>query len=510
MSRQQWFIRFGAVVILWQALGAWGLAQFKVERLANGLSQPLYVTSAPGDDDRLFVLEKSGHIEIISRETGQKESTPFLNISGEISTNSERGLLGIAFHPNYQQNGQFFVNVTNPSGTTEIRRYEVSDNPNLADQASMMRLLSIPQPFPNHNGGWIDFGPDGFLYIATGDGGSGNDPVNAGQRLDTLLGKMVRIDVDGEPQDDQNYRIPSSNPFAGDPSVLDEIWSYGLRNPWRNSFDRLTGDLYIADVGQNSREEINFQHAQSPGGENYGWRLREGTITTPTGGVGGTLPGATDPVYDYLHGSGSDRGNSVTGGYVYRGPIPDLFGKYIFADFDTDQIWAIEVDREQQEMVDDSFSNLTSSFQPDAGNIRSISSFGEDNDGNLYVVDIGGEVFSVLPDFLIGDADRDGDIDSFDRTNFAANFTGPLAFGVGDATFREGDVDNDGDVDTLDATILLQNWTGAREPQAGIDGAAGVDHLAGVVAPEPAAPTMMLVGLGLLLAIRRHLQGRRS
>ena len=377
-------------------------AQLEVTRLASGLNQPIYLTSAPGDNDRLFVVEKGGDIEIIDRITGDRNSTSFLDVSSDISTNSERGLLGLAFHPEYQTNGLFYVNLTNRTGTSEIRQYQVSADPNVADATSGTNLLSVRQPFSNHNGGWIDFGSDNYLYAAFGDGGSANDPENNGQNLSTHLAKMLRIDVNGDdfPADNtKNYAIPADNPFAadGDDATLAEIWAYGLRNPWRNSFDIATGDLYIGDVGQGAREEIHFQSADSTGGENYGWRLREGTIATP--GVGGAKPSDNvDPVYDYRHGNGTNRGNSVTGGYVYNGPISEMQGQYFFADFESSRIWSIAVDRETGMMIDGSFNDWTDEFSPDAGTIRSIASFGEDNLGNLYVLDFGGEVFAAVPE----------------------------------------------------------------------------------------------------------------
>ena len=378
-------------------------AEFEVRRLITGLNQPLYLTSAPGDSDRLFVVEKGGDIEIIDRQTGQWNTTPFLDVSREISTNSERGLLGLAFHPEYESNGLLYVNLTNRSGNTEIRQYQVSDDPDLVDGSSSTNVISIAQPFSNHNGGWIDFGPDGFLYVGMGDGGSGDDPQDHGQRLNTHLGKMLRLDINGDdfPNDDQlNYSIPDGNPFTMDreSGALPEIWAYGLRNPWRNSFDSVTGDLYIADVGQNVREEINFQHADSNGGENYGWRLREGAIRTP-GSVGGNPPrGNVDPVYDYLHGGGSNRGNSITGGNVYHGPVAELQNQYVFGDFTSSRIWSIEVDRDTGSLVHGSFTDWTREFRPDRGRIDSIVSFGADNFGNLYVIDFGGEVFAVVPE----------------------------------------------------------------------------------------------------------------
>src|SRR5690606_17874433 len=257
----------------------------------------------------------------------------FLTVS-PITTDSERGLLGLAFHPDFSDTRMFFVNFTDSSGNTVVRRYRVESGepPSTVEAGSALDLLKLEQPFSNHNGGWMGFGPDGYLYIAVGDGGSGHDPQNNGQNKNSLLGKMLRIDVNGDdfPTDSsRNYAIPDDNPFVG-ADGLDEIWAYGLRNPWRNSFDRETGDFWIGDVGQSTREEINFQPAASTGGENYGWRLREGSIATP-GAVGGARPaGNVDPVYDY----GLSGSQSITGGYVYRGSaMPQLRGHYFFADY---------------------------------------------------------------------------------------------------------------------------------------------------------------------------------
>jgi hypothetical protein len=282
----------------------------------------------------------------------------------------------------------------------------------VADAGSAAPVLSIAQPQPNHNGGWIAFGPDGYLYVASGDGGGGDDndtghtagTGNAQDITNNLLGKLLRLDVDGDdfPADaTRNYAIPADNPFAG---VVgdDEIWAYGLRNPWRASFDRATGDLYIGDVGQSNREEIDVQPAASAGGENYGWRLREGTIATPTGGVGGTPPpGAIDPIYDYLHGNGPFLGNSVTGGYVYRGPAASLQGHYFFADFIDSRLWSLRWDGSDPSTFDGTnYTELADhtadpDFAPDQGSLVNISSFGEDAAGNLYLVSLGGDVFRI-------------------------------------------------------------------------------------------------------------------
>lgn len=374
--------------------------QDQVHRIAVGLDSPLYATSPPGDFERLFIVEKTGQIRILDLNSESLLGTPFLNLpDSNLSTDGERGLLGLAFHPDYQSNGLFFVNFTDANGTTVIGRYQVSaGNPDVAEAGSGQTIFTLEQPFANHNGGWMGFGPDGFLYISSGDGGGANDPENRAQNLEDLHGKILRIDVNGDdfPDDpNRNYAIPTDNPFVGTVG-RDEVWAYGLRNPWRPSFDSETGDLYIADVGQSAREEVNFQAAGSAGGENYGWRLREGSIATP--GVGGPRPaGAVDPVYDYLRGSGLFQGRSVTGGYVYRGPIEEYQGDYIFGDFVSEQIWSLRVNANTGELVPGSLTDLTGRFGADAGSIDLISSFGQDAAGNLYVVDFTGEIFQVVP-----------------------------------------------------------------------------------------------------------------
>lgn len=398
----------------------------RTTRIANGLSQPVFVTAAPGDLNRLFVVEKGGVVRILDLATGSLLATPFLTIPNVFNSN-ERGLLGLAFHPNFANNGLFYTSYSKSGGAfgqgvSHITQWSVDGDPltdNTADANSQVEVLSFDQPFSNHNGGWIGFGPnDGMLYISSGDGGSGNDPLNSGQSLDTLLGKMLRIDVNGDdfPADaNRNYAIPDDNPFAndGDADTFDEIWAWGLRNPWRPSFDRGSpidgtgeGDLYIADVGQNRREEINVQLADSVGGENYGWRLREGTIATATGGVGGPKPlGAIDPIYDYQrNGTTSDplfEGNSVTGGYVYRGPITGLDGDYFFGDFVSNNLWSLQFDGSNPTAHDGTnftdLVNRNTDLTPDVGSIGSLVSFGEDAKGNLYLVDIAGEVFRIDP-----------------------------------------------------------------------------------------------------------------
>jgi hypothetical protein len=313
-------------------------------------------------------------------------------------------------------------------------RYQVSADPDVADPGSATPVLSYGQPQSNHNAGWIGFGPDGYLYIASGDGGGSHDndaghtpgTGNAQDLTDNLLGKILRIDVDGDgfPGDAQrNYAIPADNPFVGVPGD-DEIWAFGLRNPWRASFDAQTGDLYIGDVGQGTCEEIDVQPASSGGGENYGWRLREGTLATIGGGVGGAPPlGAIDPILDYSHGGTeacSDPGPaftgiSITGGYVYRGPIPVLDGRYFFADYGTSELWSLVWDGSDPSAFDGTnYTDLTDhtgdpDFAPDVGSLDSVVSFGEDEARNLYVLDLDGDVFrlpepSTGPMLLIGTA----------------------------------------------------------------------------------------------------------
>jgi glucose/arabinose dehydrogenase len=317
----------------------------------------------------LFVVEQAGRIYVIKE--AQAPATLFLDITALVdSSANERGLLSMAFHPDAKSNGFFFVNYTRkPDGATVIARYHLSNDPNVADPGSAKVLLTIPQPEPNHNGGLVEFGPEGYLYIGMGDGGGAGDrhgTIGNGQDLGSLLGKLLRIDVNGDP-----YAIPATNPFKGKAGARPEIWVYGLRNPWRWSFDRRTGDLYIGDVGQNAYEEIDFQPASSPGGENYGWRLMEGKRCFNPGS-GCERPGLTMPVADYDHGQGC----SVTGGYVYRGAqYPWLDGLYVFADYCSGIVWTLDRNPSGAwEMVE----RIRVGFQP--------SSFGQDQAGELYLV----------------------------------------------------------------------------------------------------------------------------
>ncbi|MFQ5704955.1 MAG: PQQ-dependent sugar dehydrogenase, partial [Gemmatimonadales bacterium] len=280
---------------------------------------------AAGDTSRLFVVERPGAIRII--RNGVVVATPFLDITNLTSLGGERGLLSLAFHPQYVENGQFFVYYTDVTdGGTRVVRYNVSADPDVADPSSAHLIIAVDQPFNNHNGGQIAFGPDGMLYVGLGDGGSAGDPLGSGQDLSSLLGSIIRLDVDGG----DPFAIPSDNPHVADPNARDEIWVSGLRNPWRFSFDRRTGDLYIGDVGQDEVEEVDVHSAAAPGGANYGWNTMEGSRCFRSTNCDTT--GLTLPVLEYLHNAGG--GCSITGGYVYRGSrIPALVGRYLYGDF---------------------------------------------------------------------------------------------------------------------------------------------------------------------------------
>jgi glucose/arabinose dehydrogenase len=368
-----------------------------LERIASGLEFPLFLTHAPGVENRLYVLEKnSGLVKVIDPLKKMVSDTPYLAVD-EISNAGEQGLLGMAFHPNYQANKEIYISVTNEGGDSELRRYRGSSDPNIAASDLYTVIITIPQFASNHNGGWIGFGPDGYLYYAIGDGGSGNDPQNNGQDTTTLLGSILRLDIDNDyfaGDEAKNYAVPPSNPFAEigpNGETRPEIWAYGLRNPWRLSFDRSNGDLWIADVGQNAREEVNYQPQSSSGGENYGWRLREGSIPSP--GVGGERPADNvDPIYDYGRGTNEFEGQSVTGGYVYRGPVKEFRGSYIFGDFVNPQIWSLNVSSGSLR----SLTNLTPKLVADTGSLNNLASFGEDGRGNLFLVDYDGDVFKIV------------------------------------------------------------------------------------------------------------------
>jgi len=369
-------------------------ADLTLELVASGFTRPVAVRHAGDGSGRLFVVEQDGRIMIING--GVVEPVPFLDISGKVdSTGNEQGLLGIAFHPQYASNGLFFVNYTHDPGPgldrTQISRFEVSGgDPNQADPASETVILEIDQLFSNHNGGDIHFGPDGFLYIGMGDGGGAGDPNNQAQNLGSLLGKMLRIDIDSGALG--NYGIPPGNPYVGDATAADEIWAYGLRNPWRFSFDRFSGDLFIGDVGQFEWEEIDFQPAVGSGGENYGWSCMEGDAF-PDFNPCDENP-LTGPILIYGHGPEC----SVTGGYLYRGVIGGLQERYVFADYCSGRIW----------FAAPSATGWSATEWADTS--MNISSFGEDEDGGLYVIDLGGSVHRfVSPTSVFSDGFESGD-----------------------------------------------------------------------------------------------------
>jgi len=350
-------------------------AGYEWVQVVTGIGKPLDLQSSPDGSGRLFVVAQRGVIRLV--KDGALVQEPFLDITDRVGVNgNEQGMLGLAFHPDFSSSGFFYVNYTDSRGDTVIARFSVSSqNPDQADPGSEQVLLRVDQPYANHNGGGTAFGPDGYLYLALGDGGSGGDPQGNGQSTQTLLGKLLRIDVNGGVP----YAVPSDNPFArggGQP----EIWAYGLRNPWRFSFDRLTGDLYIADVGQNAWEEIDFTPAGTPGGVNYGWNAREGMHDF--GGTPAQNASLVDPVFEYGH----DQGCSVTGGYVYRGSsLPEFRGIYLFGDYCSGYIWGLLRDSsgnwQAQKLFDTPFA---------------LSSFGQDQNGEIYAVDqASGSVFRL-------------------------------------------------------------------------------------------------------------------
>lgn len=348
-------------------------AALAVIPVVTGLASPVFLT-APANDPRLFILEQPGRIRIF--ENGALIATPFLDIVNQVGCCGERGLLGLAFHPQYATNGFFYVNFTGLDGHTRVMRYTVSASRNVANAGSGKLIIQVNQPYANHNGGMIAFGPDGMLFIGMGDGGSGGDPQNHAQTRSDLLGDMLRLNVDvGDP-----YTPAAGNPFLGSLTTQPEIWAYGLRNPWRFSFDRVAGNLYIADVGQGSREEVNVVPA-TQGGINYGWRIMEGSQCFNP--VPCTQTGLTLPVLDYTHADGC----SITGGYVYRGSaIPGIVGHYFYSDYCSGWLRSFR------------FSAGAATEQHDWGlSLGNVQSFGEDSAGELYILTAnGGQVLRIV------------------------------------------------------------------------------------------------------------------
>jgi glucose/arabinose dehydrogenase len=354
-------------------------AGVQLVEVAGGFDRPLLVTHAGDGSGRVFVVEQSGGVWIL--QNGQRLETPFIDLGEVISQEvhrggySERGLLGMAFDPDYAQNGLFYVNYTDLNGDTVIAQFRVSDDPNAADPNSGKIVLMIDQPFPNHNGGHIEFGPDGYLYIAMGDGGSQNDPHENAQNLASLLGKILRIDV----QDDGTYAIPPDNPASADPAFAPEVWAYGLRNPFRFSFDAATGDMYIGDVGGGAWEEVDFLPA-GEGGYNFGWDAYEGNHV-----LEGDVPedAVVFPVAEY----GRSEGQTIIGGYVYRGEaLPELQGAYFYSDWGSGTIWSLYRDGAGE-------WHANTFMQPG----QSITSFGVDEQNELYLVGYDGTIWTFAP-----------------------------------------------------------------------------------------------------------------
>jgi glucose/arabinose dehydrogenase len=356
-----------------------GTPTLAAQLVASGLDNPLDLQSAAGDRERLFVLEQAGRIRLV--RGGQLVAAPFLDIVSRVASGGERGLLGLAFHPQYATNRRFYVNYTDGGGDTNISEFRAT-SADAADPGSERIVLEVAQPFANHNGGGLTFGSDGFLYIGLGDGGSGGDPFRNGQSLMTPLGKLLRIDVDrGQP-----FAVPSDNPFVSTPGAFPAIWAYGLRNPWRFAFDRATGDLYIADVGQNRIEEIDVGLATRRGGENYGWNVMEGrSCFSPANGC--NTSGLVLPVLQYDHNTGC----SVTGGVVYRGcRMPGYAGTYFYGDFCTGIIRSFRLQGGQVAEERDHSTTV-------GRNVSMVSSFGVDVDGEVYVVAYEGELYRIVP-----------------------------------------------------------------------------------------------------------------
>lgn len=349
-------------------------AQPALEAVATGFDKPTWIGAVPGHPDHLLVMEQKGRTFLVDRTSGEKK--PFADFSSRACMkDNEQGLLGLAFSPDYANDGTVFVNLTNQKGNTEILRVPGQKN-GIPDVKAAQVLLSLDQPFTNHNGGWLDFGPDGFLYIATGDGGAADDPKNAAQDPKNLHGKMLRIDVNAE----KGYTIPADNPFGN------EVFMTGLRNPWRCSFDKKTGDLWIADVGQNVWEEINHVPAGTGNGLNFGWRLREAKQPNPNKKIAGPEPEKNhDPIYQYKHGGGEKEGISVTGGYLYRGPVQSLQSHYVFADYQFPHLWSFRPGDSEPTKFQVLNKVLSSAKPP----VTLVTTFGVDSENNLYLADRG-------------------------------------------------------------------------------------------------------------------------
>jgi glucose/arabinose dehydrogenase len=482
-------------------------------RLTTGLGAVTTMAQLPSDPGHAYVGIKEGAIKRVNLATGEIQPALYLNLFGQIDAELEGGLSGLAFHPDYVNNGKIYVTVTVDNGgividpgnettpptvspyTAFVREYTRSAaDPNVIDTSSFKTILHWVKPQMEHTGGWLGFGPDdGMLYIATGDGGillddsPGHTPGigNAQDMTDNWFGKMLRVDVDGDdfPEDDfRSYAVPLGNPFVGSEGD-DEIFANGIRSPWGGSFDRQTGDLWFGDVGENHREEINVIPAGTSG-QNFGWRLREGSGPTPYDVGGDPPPRNVHPEYDYRHigvGETNDfQGNSVVGGYVYRGPDTTLQGKYVFADFVSRKIWMFDPGDPYGAVT-----NITPQLLPDEGMISSITSFFEDVDGNLYIGTISGNFFRLDTEIRPGDFQPDGYVDSDDLALWQE------FYGLEDTDYR--DADGDGDFDGNDFLLWQRNLT--LPPEGMADSAA---------VPEPAAGSLAVLALAAMSTRRRR------
>ena len=374
------------------------LPQLEAKLISGNFEKPLYVTNYPNDNEVLLVLEQEGIIRIIKENNITK--TPFLDISDRVHQPlypaDEMGMLGIAFDPNFNENHFFYINYVNKDWYSIISRFKVNEK--LGNPQSEEILIKLKQPYPNHNGGSIEFGPDGYLYIGFGDGGSSGDPENRAQNLSTLFGKILRIDVNTE----KGYKVPTDNPFYILDTAKKEIWSYGLRNPWRITFDKKTGDMYIGDVGQWDWEEINYQSSDNKGGLNFGWNILEGNHCYKEHKLCESK-NLTFPIFEYPHDANylktligwaqkDVNGCSVTGGYVYRGENkPELYGRYFFGDYCTGKVWSIKKDAPDLDIKEHTDELLKAMNKKQFY----LSSFGEDEEGELYLIDYSGVLYSI-------------------------------------------------------------------------------------------------------------------
>lgn len=363
-------------------------------RVAQGLTQPLYALGRGDGSGRLLVVEKTGKVKVLDPLTGAIEAQPFLDVSSYITTDSERGLLGLALAPDFATSGIFYAYLTVANGEIQIRKFTATAAGATNNTGDV--ILTIAHSVnSNHNGGWIGFDKDGLLVIAVGDGGGAGDTPGNAQNKNVLLGKMLRIDprTDAYPADpNRDYSIPAGNPFASGSGGAPEIWHWGLRNPFRNSFDPTTNNFYIGDVGQGAWEEVDLVRPTDPG-FNFGWNILEGGHTF----TAGSTVGLTAPVLEYPHGTGALQGDSLIGGYVYRGPVPALRGQYVFGDYVNKRIWSVAATSLVQgtTLANTAFTDRTAAFAPSVGTIGNLTSFGIDDMGNLYVIDIDGEIFLV-------------------------------------------------------------------------------------------------------------------